>query len=598
MDTTAEPIKLVIWDMDQTFWKGVISEEPVLLVEEHIQVLKELAHRGIMNSICSLNSFKQVKDMLEDHGLWHYFVFPEINWNPKGKLIKKIIAGCKLRPQSVLFIDDEPSHLHEARFENPGIRICTPDRIRTLPDLPELQGSPDPELKQLEKFKILEKSAKSLGTSGSSNVQFLKDSRICVDIVKDCLPHQERIFEMMYKTAQLNFTKNRISRDELLLLIEDASVDTGCIHVRDRFGDYGITGFYALKDNRLLHYFFSCRIMNFGVEQWLYHHLGTPEIQIAGGVAATLTSPAPPTWITHVSLSDPEPAQSGGIRCLIKGGCDLEQVQHYLNFYRSFDWETEYWYLNENSDQLRNDHTEYIVQAPVYTEEQLDWLTRTFPFFDGGMLRTSMFEDRYDVVIYSVLLDYKAAVYRPKRYPEITLAFGSHYLPLTDESNFDLVIERTFIELDHSTLRTAKEELEFTGPLSAGKLVENLAWIRGKLPEKTVLILVNGSEVPIWDRAETDMHIHHAAMNAALRSFTEKQANTYLVDVGRILTSPQDHTDSLTHYTRKAYKQIAEAIVEIIEEKFGMDASLDSKDKREMKLMEMMMSEYVPSQYF
>jgi hypothetical protein len=48
-----DAVKLVVWDLDDTFWRGVLSEEPVLPVAENIELVKRLAARGIVSSICS-----------------------------------------------------------------------------------------------------------------------------------------------------------------------------------------------------------------------------------------------------------------------------------------------------------------------------------------------------------------------------------------------------------------------------------------------------------------------------------------------------------------------------------------------------------------
>lgn len=49
-------------------------------------------------------------------------------------------------------------------------------------------------------------------------------------------------------------------------MINDTSVNSGYIMVRDNFGDYGIVGFYTLKENNLIHFVFSCRILGMGIE--------------------------------------------------------------------------------------------------------------------------------------------------------------------------------------------------------------------------------------------------------------------------------------------------------------------------------------------
>ena len=50
-------VKLVIWDMDETFWQGTISEGPIVFVEENIRAVKKLTDCGIVNAICSKNDF-------------------------------------------------------------------------------------------------------------------------------------------------------------------------------------------------------------------------------------------------------------------------------------------------------------------------------------------------------------------------------------------------------------------------------------------------------------------------------------------------------------------------------------------------------------
>ena len=46
-------IKLVIWDLDETFWSGILSEEEPECIEKNVCLVKHLAERGIVSSICS-----------------------------------------------------------------------------------------------------------------------------------------------------------------------------------------------------------------------------------------------------------------------------------------------------------------------------------------------------------------------------------------------------------------------------------------------------------------------------------------------------------------------------------------------------------------
>ena len=107
MFTLRESIKLVIWDLDDTFWAGTLSEGDVELLEANVAVVRELNSRGIVNAICSKNDFAAVEQrLIAADRLWDEFVFPRIGWMPKGKAIAQLIDDMQLRPSNVLFIDD------------------------------------------------------------------------------------------------------------------------------------------------------------------------------------------------------------------------------------------------------------------------------------------------------------------------------------------------------------------------------------------------------------------------------------------------------------------------------------------------------------
>ena len=95
-------IKLIIWDLDDTFWSGTLSEGGAILLEENAQLLKDLTNCGIINSICSKNEFEPTKKRLQELGVWDLFVFPSINWESKGPQLKEKLDKMALRPINVL----------------------------------------------------------------------------------------------------------------------------------------------------------------------------------------------------------------------------------------------------------------------------------------------------------------------------------------------------------------------------------------------------------------------------------------------------------------------------------------------------------------
>src|SRR5699024_10465947 len=105
--------------------------------------------------------------------------------------------------------------------------------------------------------------------------------------------------DLILRSNQLNFTKIRSSEEELREIMEDPRIQSGYISVADRFGDYGITGFYAMEERRLIHFTFSCRILGMGVEQYVYNVLGRPGLEIEGEVISDLSEKELPPWINQ-----------------------------------------------------------------------------------------------------------------------------------------------------------------------------------------------------------------------------------------------------------------------------------------------------------
>ena len=250
-----ECIKLIVWDLDGTLWKGVISEEKVILDDRIPELISGLTKAGIMNSVCSKNDFDDVRKYLIQEKLWDYFIFPSVNWTPKGKRLADLISAAGLRAENVLFVDDNIQNLEEAQFYCKGIHTCLPDMIGQL--MLELRQLPqrDNSNKRLKQYKILE-NRQILRKDFSSNEEFLMSSDIIVEIDYDCEKNLDRIAELVARTNQLNYTKNRDDRKKLSDLIRNPETITGTVHVRDIYGDYGIVGFFALQNNRAVHFLF------------------------------------------------------------------------------------------------------------------------------------------------------------------------------------------------------------------------------------------------------------------------------------------------------------------------------------------------------
>ncbi|WP_321501902.1 HAD-IIIC family phosphatase [Breoghania sp.] len=350
---STDPVKLIIWDLDETFWQGTLSEEGIAPIVANISMVETLAQRGIISTIVSKNDHATAEKALRDLGVWDYFVMPRISWAPKGETIAALIADFGLRPVNCLFIDDNPANLAEAKFFNEGLQTGLPQEVLPgLLNLPGLVGKDDTSLSRLNHYKLIEKKIGARAGHEAGNEDFLRSCNIRISFDHDIEANLDRVLELIERTNQLNFTKVRLegsgARLQLLGLLAQFGISAACIRCRDDFGDYGIVGFYLLRKNylgsQLAHFVFSCRVMNMGVEQFVYDFLGRPEITIVGPVSGDLSACPSIDWI---QVSDDTGADGVGIcaqedRLLLLGSCELLQlsaffgpnVAEYVNYAR------------------------------------------------------------------------------------------------------------------------------------------------------------------------------------------------------------------------------------------------------------------------
>ena len=205
--------KLVIWDLDETFWKGTLSEGEVERIPQNIELVRELTNRGIINSIVSKNDYDKAMDVLKKWNISDFFVFPKIQWLPKGKIVKSLLEEIKLRAENVLFVDDNQSNRGEVEYYNPGITCIHPDDLYETIKQPAFEGKDDREHRRLKQYHVMEHRSQA-ETKYSSNEEFLRSSHIKIRICQDCLAVEDRIAELIQRTNQLNYTKIRIEKKE------------------------------------------------------------------------------------------------------------------------------------------------------------------------------------------------------------------------------------------------------------------------------------------------------------------------------------------------------------------------------------------------
>lgn len=570
-------VKLVIWDLDDTLWQGTLSEGTVTVPEVHRELLGLLADCGIVCSVCSKNEYVSTMAYLKEAGLADAFVFPSISWEPKGSRVQQLIEDMQLRPENVLFLDDNPSNLGEARHFCPDIMTGEPDLIPTLFAEAKVAEKKDPEHKRLAQYRVLEEKHRAR-KEVSSNEAFLYSSGIRVETGSDCLAKLERIHDLILRANQLNFTKVRSSKEELWDLLADPSVSAGYVSVKDRFGDYGITGFYAMKDGKLIHFVFSCRTLGMGIEQYVYNTLSRPVLEIRGEVISDLSSETVPGWINQAeTLPAADQMQIRDLAAhavLVKGPCDLYQVYPYIANTELFD--TEFTYVTNSGLTIESTgHTTHVVEALRLSETGKQRVLREVPFTDAGMYCDSIYRKGYKAVFISILADANLGVYRRKGTDE-RFAFLEYIHPITDQRNWPGLISGEYnhagFDFTEEILREFSQNYEFIGRNTPEQVVENLSFIRSHLPDDCTLAVMLGGELYYEKNtfeAYRDRHLVHKAMNDAIRSWAEGQKNVRLMDVNKYLTDQSSFYDHFNHYVKPVYYALAAELVQIAGEATG-----------------------------
>ena len=546
-------VKLVIWDLDETFWKGTLSEEGVEPLAENIEIVRQLVDRGIMCSICSKNDFDTAKAKLEELGIWEMFVFPYIDWTPKGQAINTMLERMGLRAENVLFLDDNHLNLQEAAFFNADL-MCIDANLgfSTLLAHPKLKGKDDRDHTRLKQYRVMEGKFDEMKSSGLSNEDFLRQSDIKVRIVTDIDDKMDRVLEILNRTNQLNFTKVRANtekeREDLAKLLSTSGMHAGLIEVRDRYGDYGIVGFFCVRtkfSGTIVHHFaFSCRTLNMGVEQWVWQYLNKPELKIAGPVSGNLDPKVTVDWVTEVSEFDtPDDAEQK--RLVLVGGCDLLQVSFYCGTNREE-------FVNKQDDLgllVRYDDVGFFIN-PRDMELKHSKALKNFmgwTFDDMKQLDRSLGEA--DLILLSLYF----SVPSDNLFTFGGKEFGGKYWGTVPPRRLKQLMKdpdtalRFAKEMHHRRL-PIEERLELT--YQAFEHVHSQ-----KSPDVPMFILSAASEH--GEQAKRTRPIR-LAFNAMCKRFCLTYRDAVFVDIDSLL-QPDEFADS-DHYTRTGYFKIAQFV--------------------------------------
>ncbi|MEU5628577.1 MULTISPECIES: HAD-IIIC family phosphatase [Streptomyces] len=271
MSETPPIVKCLVWDLDNTLWKGTLIEDGVVEVDDTIRkVVMELDARGVLQSVSSRNDHDEAWARLEQLGLAEYFVLPHIGWGPKSDSVRSIAERLNFSPKTIAFIDDLPTERAEVAYHLPDVRCYPAEQAGALLGLPEFSPAvvTVDAARRRQMYQAGFERDRERESHRGADEDFLRSLELVMRIGKARGEEITRVEELTLRTSQMNATGVHYSDAALRALLSDADHEVLVVSMADRFGPHGAVGVMLIEKTpgawhiKLLAT--SCRVVSFG----------------------------------------------------------------------------------------------------------------------------------------------------------------------------------------------------------------------------------------------------------------------------------------------------------------------------------------------
>jgi len=273
--------KLVVCDLDNTLWEGVIGEGAVRHYHDRQNILRTLKEKGVVLAINSKNDPANIKwegGILNDHD----FVYANINWEPKVKGMNRIKEALNLKPNDYVFIDDRADEREMVNLVFPEIYCLD----ATLPQTWELLRlwseflKPQTETDRTQLYKEREERKHFLQSVTENHLEqneLFQSLNLTLKIQQAKKSDLKRVAELINRTNQFNLCGSRTSYQEVKSWSDSPYFRILVGEVSDRFGTMGIISVVVLKftddQTEISVYVLSCRVFGYGIEKAMLNHI-------------------------------------------------------------------------------------------------------------------------------------------------------------------------------------------------------------------------------------------------------------------------------------------------------------------------------------
>ena len=285
---TQEPCKVLVTDLDNVMWRGVIAEDGLHSVHHQPEglgyphflyqtFLKRLASQGTLLAAVTRNdratvtpAFAPGRMVLDEND----FVSIIASYHAKSSQIRTLAEQLNLGLDAFVFVDDNPIEIEEVSRQLPQVHcIPFPGRADVLPDTLAAIAARFPAAAVTEEDRArtalyrrrLDGIAPS-EMSGADLTEFLRDLRMELQITDRTRGDRGRVVQLINKTNQFNLNGRRVTDDEVAAILADGGRLYGAT-LTDRAGTHGeIVACLIDRGGTLRSLVMSCRVFQRQVE--------------------------------------------------------------------------------------------------------------------------------------------------------------------------------------------------------------------------------------------------------------------------------------------------------------------------------------------
>ena len=293
LKVTGKVKKAVIFDCDNTLWKGILGEEGIdgIDMSEHSKIggiyhqvqnmAVWLSKHGVLIGLCSKNNPEDVADVIERHPEMalknENIVISQVNWDDKASNLRAIAETLNIGLDSLVFVDDSDFEINLIKEQLPQV-LCmqVPEAIYDYPaKLSEIINTyfyfsnSKADLDKTNQYKQQAERTKQK-SKFTDITEYLRSLEMEVTFGVDKAEEAERGAQLTQKTNQLNVCTTRYTQAQIEAIKKSPSQSYISLSVKDKFGDSGLTGVaivsYADGKGRIDDFLMSCRVMGRNIE--------------------------------------------------------------------------------------------------------------------------------------------------------------------------------------------------------------------------------------------------------------------------------------------------------------------------------------------